>query len=65
MKELIQEIELGWKEESQDIALQFMKENGYKLTEMGKNQALNDLDILDPQPKYATAIKTAIALLNV
>lgn len=62
---IMEEILLGWAKESEQIALDYMKSNNYKLTMLGKNQAINDLDALDPQPKYATALKTAIALLKV
>ena len=65
MQQIMNEIKLGWAKEAKQVALDYMKSNGYKLTVYGKNQALADLDCLDPQPEYATALKTAIALLKV
>ena len=65
MNDIMDEIKLGWTDEAKQIALDYMKSNGYKLTLNGKNQALADLKSLDPQPKYSVALQTAIILLQV
>ena len=60
-------MKLALLDESQEIAREYMRENGYKLTEIGKNQAINDLDALD-DPDYdqeaINYIKGCLAVLE-
>lgn len=47
-----------------EVAKQFMKDNGYKLTETGKRVAIDELELLDDYPvELISAIGAAIATL--
>lgn len=70
MNQLIKGLEKGFTKNCEKMARKYMKENGYKLTIYGKNQALADLDCADEiLVRYSTdfviALKIAIALLPV
>lgn len=65
--ELSKGVELGWtSEEVQKYAKQFMKDNGYKLTEAGKQVAIAELQDLQDNypPQIIAVITTAISLLS-
>lgn len=54
----------GWNnKEVKQAAQQFMKDNGYKLTEAGKQVAISELQGLDYPEEVIAAVGTAIALL--
>lgn len=68
MKENMEGIKIGMSGKMDEIAKQFMEENGYKMTRLGKNQAINDLEAIDDceyDTEFITALKTAIATLPV
>lgn len=65
--ELSKGIKFGWtSEQVQEYAKQFMKDNGYKLTEAGKQVAIAELQDLQDSypPQIITVITTAISLLS-
>lgn len=65
--ELSKGIELGWtSDQVQEYAKQFMKDNGYKLTEAGKQVAIAELQDLQDNypPQIIAVITTAISLLS-
>lgn len=54
-------------DKAQEIAENFMKENGYKLTEIGRNQALNDLYAIDDDtydPEDLLLLQACIAFMK-
>jgi len=67
MQEIIEGIRIGMSDNMPKLAKQFMKENGYKMTIYGKNQAITDLEVNDGygyDVEFITALKTAIATLK-
>lgn len=68
MKKNVEGVGIGMSGKMDEIAKQFMAENGYKMTIYGKNQAITDLETNDGygyDTDFITALKTAIATLPV
>lgn len=54
-------------DKAQEIAERFMKANGYKLTELGRNQALIDLQAIDDatyDPEDLLILQCCIAIMK-
>lgn len=57
-------IAIGWTtKEAKETAKQFMEDNGYKLTETGKQVAIAELQDLDYPEEVIAAVSMAIVLL--
>lgn len=57
-------IVIGWTtKEAKETAKQFMEDNGYKLTETGKQVAIAELQDLDYPEEVIAAVSMAIVLL--
>lgn len=55
-------------EKAQEIAEDFMKNNGYKLTEIGRNQAMIDLQSIDDttyDPEDLLILQCCIAIMKI
>lgn len=58
-------VALGWtSQEVKEAARQFMKDNGYKLSETGKQVAIAELQDLDYPEEVIAAVSMAIVLLE-
>lgn len=61
---ITQGVAIGWTtKEAHEAAEQFMKDNGYKLTDAGKQVAIDELQDLDYPEEVIAAVGMAIALL--
>lgn len=56
---------VGWNDQKiKQLAMQYMQDNGYRLTPAGKALAINELQGLDYPSTIIAAMGTAIALLE-